>query len=188
MLLSLINDILDLSKVEAGYSPLELSAVDLKELLANSLTVVRERARNHGIELACALAEELPVVVADERKVRQVVFNLLSNAVKFTPDGGKVGIEAAAEPGTGVRVCVWDTGIGVAVQDQERIFRVFEQAELSPAKRFEGTGLGLALVQRLVEQHGGRVGLESEVGRGSRFYFSLPLAAAAAPGAPSMPT
>jgi len=176
-LLSLINDILDLSRIEAGYSPLELSEVDLKSLLENSLMIVRERAHNHGIELSCALAEDLPTVVADERKVRQAVFNLLSNAVKFTPDGGQVGIEAGPEGKEGVQVCVWDTGIGIAPEGHEKIFQVFEQAESSVTKQFEGAGLGLALVKRFVEQHGGRVWLESKPGEGSRFYFSLPLEA-----------
>ena len=178
-LLSLINDILDLSRIEAGYSPLELAEVDLRSLLENSLTIVRERAHNHGIELSCTLAEDLPTVVADERKLRQVVFNLLSNAVKFTPDGGQVGIEAESEGKEGVRVCVWDTGIGIAPEEHEKIFQVFEQAESSLAKKFEGAGLGLALARRFVEQHKGRVWLESELGKGSRFYFSLPLQAPA---------
>jgi signal transduction histidine kinase/streptogramin lyase len=178
-LLSLINDILDLSRIEAGYSPLELAEVDLKSLLENSLTIVRERAHNHGIELSCIMAEDLPSVVADERKVKQVVFNLLSNAVKFTPDGGQVGIEAEPEGREGVRVCVWDTGIGIAPEDHEKVFQVFEQAESSLAKKFEGAGLGLALARRFVEQHKGRMWLESELDKGSRFYFALPLQAPA---------
>ena len=177
-LLELINEILDLSKIEAGYSPLELGEVDLGGLLENSLTVVRERAQNHGIELSCELTEDLPGVVADERKVRQVVFNLLSNAVKFTPDGGRVGIAAEREGEEGVRVCVWDTGIGITAEDHEKVFRVFEQAESAPDKQYEGAGLGLALVERFVEQHGGRVWLESAPGEGSRFFFTLPLEAA----------
>ena len=210
-LLSLINDILDLSKIEAGHSPLELSKVDLKPLLENSLTIVRERAMKHGIALSCEATDSLPEIVADERKVKQAVFNLLSNAVKFTPDGGKVGIKAkrsggAEEQSVGsmgsmgstvasptphtphtphtpvggdgpgeVEVCVWDTGIGIAPEDQGRVFGEFVQAEASLTKKYEGTGLGLALVKRFVEQHGGRVWLESEVDKGSRFYFTLPV-------------
>ncbi|GEM_PF-6046263 len=205
-LLSLINDILDLSKVEAGHSPLELSTVDLKPLLENSLTIVRERALKHGIALSCEVEDGLPEIVADERKVKQIVFNLLSNAVKFTPDGGRVGIRARlvhgqsetgkrrngetergerggspiprlpASPALGwVEVVVVDTGIGIAPEDQEKVFGEFVQAEASLTKQYEGTGLGLALVKRFVEQHGGRVWLESEVGKGSRFYFTFPV-------------
>jgi signal transduction histidine kinase len=173
-LLSLINDVLDLSKVEAGHSPLEPSQVDLANLLGGSLAIVRERAHNHGIILTCEAPDGLPTISADERKVKQIVFNLLSNAVKFTPDGGRVGIEAVAKENE-VWVCVWDTGIGIAEEDQEKVFEQFEQAESSMTRRFEGTGLGLALVKRFVEQHGGRVWLESEPDRGSRFYFALPV-------------
>ena len=173
-LLSLINDILDLSKVEAGHSPLELAEVDLKPLLEHSLTVVRERALRHNIELSCTAPEDLPLITADERKVRQVVFNLLSNAVKFTPDGGKIGVEALRENGE-ITVCVWDTGVGIAPEDHDKIFRMFEQADGSLAKKYEGSGLGLTLVRRFVEQHRGHVWLESEKDRGSRFYFTLPL-------------
>ena len=173
-LLSLINDVLDLSKVEAGHSPLEPSQVDLANLLGGSLAIVRERAHNHGIILTCEAPDGLPTISADERKVKQIVFNLLSNAVKFTSDGGHVGIEAVAKENE-VWVCVWDTGIGIAAEDQEKVFEQFEQAESSMTRRYEGTGLGLALVKRFVEQHGGRVWLESEPDKGSRFYFALPV-------------
>ena len=114
----------------------------------------------------------------DARKVKQVIYNLLSNAVKFTPDGGKVGIEArvqGAEDGQWVEVCVWDTGIGIAPEDQEKVFGEFVQVESSLNKRYEGAGLGLALVRRFVEQHGGAVRVESQVGKGSRFLFTLPV-------------
>ncbi len=172
-LLSLINDILDLSKVEAGHSPLELSEVSLKDLLEGALTVVREPALRHRIGLSCDVDETLPTLVADARKLRQVAYNLLANAVKFTPEGGHVGVEARVED-DGVRVTVWDTGIGIGVADQQRVFRAFEQAESSMTRKYEGTGLGLALVKRFVEQHGGQVSVHSTPGKGSRFSFTLP--------------
>lgn len=172
-LLSLINDILDLSKVEAGYSPLEPASVDLGELIADSLSIVRERALKHGIELSCQVAEELPLVICDARKIKQVVFNLLSNAVKFTPDGGKVGVDITQKE-DGVCVCVWDTGIGIAEDQQNMIFDEFVQTDASLTRKHEGTGLGLALVKRFVEQHGGQVWLVSQLNEGSRFSFSLP--------------
>ena len=174
LLLSLINDILDLSKVEAGHSPLELSEVDLKNLLEGSLTVVRERALKHGISLSCEVAEDLPTISGDGRKLKQAIYNLLSNAVKFTPDQGKVGVDARLDDDR-IRVCVWDTGIGIPPEDQEKVFGEFEQSDISLTRKYEGTGLGLALVKRFVEQHGGGIWLESKVGEGSRFCFTLPL-------------
>ena len=173
-LLALINDILDLSKVEAGHSPLEPEEVDVKSLLESSLTIVRERASNHGIVLSCEASEDLPIIMADERKVKQVVFNLLSNAVKFTPDGGKVGVRAVSQAYE-VEICVWDTGIGIGAEDQDKIFGEFEQSESTLTRQYEGTGLGLALVKRFVEQHGGRIWVESAEDAGSSFYFTLPL-------------
>jgi signal transduction histidine kinase len=173
-LLSLINDILDLSKVEAGYSPLEISSVDLKMLLESSLTVVREKSLKHGIELLFEVEDDVPNIQADERKIKQVVFNLLSNAVKFTPDGGRVGIEAHQENDV-VQICIWDTGIGISEDDLEKIFGEFVQTDTSLTKKYEGTGLGLALVRRFVNQHGGKVWVESEIDKGSRFIFTLPL-------------
>ena len=172
-LLSLIDDILDLSKTESGHSPLRLSELDLKPLLEQGLAIVRERAQKRSISLSCEAPEGLPAVLADERKVKQAVLSLLSNAVKFTPDGGKVGATAGLEDG-GIRVCVWDTGIGIAPEDREKVFLAFEQVDTSLSKQYEGAGLGLALVKQLVEQHGGRVWLEIEVGKGSRFYLFLP--------------
>jgi signal transduction histidine kinase len=173
-LLSLINDILDLSKVEAGHSPLELSEVDMGTLLESSLTIVRERASIHHIGLFCEVPDDLPLITADERKVKQVVFNLLSNAVKFTPDNGRVGVRARLADGA-LEVCVWDTGIGIAREDHDKIFGEFEQSESALTRQYEGTGLGLALVKRFVEQHQGRVWVISDLGQGSAFYFTLPL-------------
>jgi CheY-like chemotaxis protein/anti-sigma regulatory factor (Ser/Thr protein kinase) len=172
-LLSLINDILDLSKVEAGRMELEVGRFSLPEALENGLTMVRERASRHGIALGLEVDAALDVVEADERKVKQVVFNLLANAVKFTPDGGRVGI-AAGLNGDDVRITVWDTGIGIAPADQARIFEEFQQVSGPDRQGSEGTGLGLALAKRFVELHGGRLMVESAVGQGSRFTFTLP--------------
>lgn len=173
-LLTLINDLLDLAKIEAGYSKLQVEEVQLQSLLESGLAIVREQARQKQIALSCTLPESLPPLAGDSLKIRQIVVNLLSNAVKFTPDKGRVGIEAVmiAE---GVRICVWDTGIGIAAHNHERIFAPFEQADTTLTRRYEGTGLGLSLVKRLVEQHAGRIWLESAPGQGSRFFFTLPL-------------
>jgi signal transduction histidine kinase len=172
-LLSLINDILDLSKVEAGRLELELGRFDLPAALDNALTLVRERAARHGITLTLSVDERLGEVVADERKVKQILLNLLSNAVKFTPDGGQVGL-AATGAGDGVTIAVSDTGIGIAPEDQAAIFEEFRQVGPEDARRQEGTGLGLTLAKKLVELHGGRIRVQSQVGQGSRFTFTLP--------------
>ncbi|HSF32962.1 MAG TPA: response regulator [Candidatus Tectomicrobia bacterium] len=173
-LLSLINDILDLSKVEAGRMELELGRFSLPEALENGLTMVRERANRHGIALSLEVDPGLGVIEADERKLKQVVFNLLSNAVKFTPDAGQVGITAELH-GDEVRITVWDTGIGIAVEDQARVFEEFQQVASRGGQGLEGTGLGLALARRFVELHGGRLTVESALGHGSRFTCTLPL-------------
>ncbi|MBA7665596.1 Non-motile and phage-resistance protein [subsurface metagenome] len=171
-LLSLINDILDLSKVEAGMLEMEPAEVRLGDLLQNSLTMVKENALKYGVELILKLENEIPEIYADERMVKQVVFNLLSNAIKFTPDGGKVGIEAVKE-GEDIRVTVWDTGIGIKEEDKGKLFKEFQQLDGGVDKKYQGTGLGLALSKRLVEMHGGRIWVESEPGEGSRFSFTL---------------
>ncbi len=173
-LLSLINDILDLSKIEAGKLEMEPAEVRLGDLLQNSLTMVKEKALSHGIELSLKLENEIPHIYADERMVKQVVFNLLSNAVKFTLDGGKVGLEAGKE-GEDIRITVWDTGIGIKEEDKGKLFNAFQQLDSGMEKRYQGTGLGLALSKRLVEMHGGRIWVEGEPGKGSRFSFTLPI-------------
>ena len=168
-LLSLINDILDLSKIEAGKMELDLTTFSLPAVLEGGLTMIRERAANHGISLGLDIAPHVGEVTADERKVKQVVFNLLSNAVKFTSDGGRIDLSARCSNGE-VEVAVRDTGIGIAPEDQEQVFEEFQQAG-----QREGSGLGLALCRSFVELHGGRIRLESEVGVGSTFAFTLPL-------------
>jgi signal transduction histidine kinase len=176
-LLSLINDILDLSKVEAGKMELELGEFDLKELLMKSLVFIKERAYMHGIGLSADIQDGIGAVKADERKVKQVVYNLLSNAAKFTPDKGKIGIEAKKINDSEIRVCVWDTGIGIEKSDGEKVFSEFEQIDSEYLRKYAGTGLGMPLSKKFVELHGGRMWFESEGrGRGSRFYFTLPAA------------
>ncbi len=173
-LLALINDILDLSKVEAGRMELELSEVSLSEVLEGGLTMIRERANRHGITTALEADPAIGLIEADERKVKQIVFNLLSNAVKFTPDGGKVTV-TARKLGEAIEVAVQDTGVGIAPEDQERIFEEFRQASHAHGKAREGTGLGLALARRFVELHGGKIQVQSALGQGSTFTFTLPI-------------
>ena len=172
-LLSLINDILDLAKIEAGRMELELGAFDLSLALDNALTLVRERATRHGIGLVLAVDGQLGTLVGDERKIKQILLNLLSNALKFTPEGGKVAVRAVRAAGS-VEISVSDTGIGIAPEDQEAIFEEFRQVGTDYARKREGTGLGLALSKRFVELHGGKLWVTSEVGRGSTFTLSIP--------------
>jgi signal transduction histidine kinase len=202
-LLSLINDILDLSKVEAGKLDLDLSECNLKDLLERSLTMIKEKALKHGIELS-ARADKIPEnIEADERKLKQILFNLLSNAVKFTPDGGSVLLFARrlssdnghwrADNGELVflpkipegkqkkekdliEISVLDNGIGLKEEDLERIFKPFEQVDGTSSRRYQGTGLGLSLTRKLVELHDGWIWAESDgEGKGSRFTFIIPL-------------
>jgi signal transduction histidine kinase len=172
-LLNLINDVLDLSKVEAGQVELDVAPFSLREALERGVVMVREEAKRNGVRLSLELTAEVDLVDGDERRVQQVVFNLLSNAVKFTPSGGRVVIASAREDGE-VLVSVTDTGPGIAAGDQERIFEEFQQTEVGVRQR-EGTGLGLALSKRLVELHRGRIWVESQAGHGSRFVFTLPI-------------
>ena len=172
-LLSLINDILDLSKIEAGRMELELTDFDFPTALDSALTLIRERAGRRSIALHLSIDERLGQMRADERKIRQVVLNLLSNAIKFTPEGGR--IEVAAVPRDEfVEVSVSDTGIGIAPEDQEAVFEEFRQVGTA-AKKVEGTGLGLALSRKFIELHGGRIWVQSQVGIGSTFTFTIPV-------------
>jgi len=172
-LLSLINDILDLSKIEAGRMELELTEFDLPIAIDNALTLVRERAGRRSIALHATLNPELGPIQADERKVRQVVLNLLSNAIKFTPEGGRIDVSAMPKDGL-VEVSVTDTGVGIAPQDQEAVFEEFRQVGAA-AKKVEGTGLGLTLCRKFVELHGGKIWVKSQLGRGATFTFTLPV-------------
>jgi len=201
-LLSLINDILDLSKVEANKLELEPSDVDLRMLLENSLTMIKEKAMNHGIKLLTNMDDIPETITADERKLKQIMYNLLSNAVKFTPDGGEIRLTADLANGSlqiadssmekasdqklraksyelrasqkFIRISVTDTGIGIKHEDLERIFNPFKQVESATNRRFQGTGLGLPVTKSLVELHGGRIWVESE-GEGSKFSLILPI-------------
>jgi len=172
-LLSLINDILDLSKVEAGRMELELAKFDLPLTVENAITLVRERATRHGVSLHREVDKRLGDFVGDERKIKQILLNLLSNAVKFTSEGGRIEIKAIPVDGS-VEISVSDTGIGITSEDQATIFEEFRQVGTADAQKHEGTGLGLTLAKKFVELHGGKIWVESEVGKGSTFTFTLP--------------
>jgi len=173
-LLSLINDILDLSKIEAGRMELVPAPFHLPTALENAVTLVRERAARHGIALHLDLDPRLDQLVGDERKVKQVVLNLLSNAVKFTPEGGRISLKARQTDGL-VEIAVTDTGVGIAPEDQAAIFEEFRQVGSDETRKQEGTGLGLTLAKKFVELHGGRIWVESKLGTGSTFTFTLPV-------------
>jgi len=172
-LLSLINDILDLSKIEAGRMELDISDFDLPSAIENTLTLVRERAIRRGITLGRRVDERLGSIRADERKVKQVLLNLLSNALKFTPEGGKIDVRAAVNDGV-AEISVTDTGVGIAPEDQATVFEEFRQVGTA-SKKVEGTGLGLAISRKFIELHGGKIWVKSQVGSGSTFAFTLPL-------------
>ena len=173
-LLSLINDILDLAKIEAGRMELEMSTFHLPSAIGNAITLVRERAQRHGIALGCEIDPALGELQADERKLKQILLNLLSNAVKFTPDGGRVDVCAKRDT-TKVEIAVRDTGVGIAAEDQAALFEEFKQVGRDYTRKAEGTGLGLALTKRFVELHGGEIRVASAPGQGSTFTVLLPL-------------
>jgi signal transduction histidine kinase len=172
-LLSLINDILDLSKIEAGRMELELADFHLPQAIENALVLVRERALRRGITLEQSIDRRLGEIQGDERKVKQVLLNLLSNAIKFTPEGGRIGVRAEIVD-EHVEVAVSDTGIGIAPEDHEAVFEEFRQVGMAE-KKAEGTGLGLTLCRKFVELHGGRIRVQSQVGAGSTFTFTIPM-------------
>jgi GAF domain-containing protein len=172
-LLSLINDILDLSKIEAGRMELDPTDFDLPTAIENTLILVRERAHRRGITLGRTVDEGLGMMRADERKLKQVLLNLLSNALKFTPEGGQIDVRARVYNGE-VEISVADTGEGIAPEDQEAVFEEFRQVGTA-AKKVEGTGLGLAISRKFIELHGGRIWVKSQLGIGSTFAFTLPL-------------
>jgi PAS domain S-box-containing protein len=172
-LLSLINDILDLSKIEAGRMELSREAVALPRLFTTMIELLRERAANKGLTLT-ATAGDIATITGDERKLKQVLFNLLANAIKFTAPGGEIALAARMMDGM-VAISVTDTGIGISEEDQRKLFQSFTQVDGSLARRHEGTGLGLSLTRRLVELHGGRIAVRSAPDEGSTFTVTLPL-------------
>jgi PAS domain S-box-containing protein len=188
-LLSLINDILDLSKVEAGHAVLEAESIELKPLLSGTLSIVKERAHSRRLKLTVELADDLPPAWVDERKLKQIVYNLLSNAVKFTLEGGRVTLRArrlASASGDQLEIAVIDTGIGISPEDQALLFQPFVQLDGSLSRSFQGTGLGLALVKAMAELHGGGVAVRSARGEGSTFTVCVPYFGASGNG-PSRP-
>ena len=172
-LLSLINDILDLSKIEAGRMELEPAEFDLKDAVENAMSLVRERAHRRGIAFQRTIDDNVGLIRADERKVKQVLLNLLSNALKFTPEGGEIHVRAELRDGM-AQISVTDSGVGIAPEDQEAVFEEFRQVGKAE-KKAEGTGLGLAISRKFIELHGGRIWVKSQVGTGSTFAFTLPL-------------
>ena len=173
-LLSLINDILDLAKIEAGRMELDLEEFEVAQAIDNAVVLVRERATRKGLTLETAIAPALGTVRGDQRKVKQVLLNLLSNAVKFTPEGGRIEVRGQRLDGV-VEVSVSDTGIGIASEDQEAVFEEFRQVGTDYSKKHEGTGLGLTLSRKFVELHGGTIAVKSRLGEGSTFTFTLPV-------------
>ncbi|MDY6992896.1 MAG: PAS domain S-box protein, partial [Pseudomonadota bacterium] len=174
-LLSLINDILDLSKIEAGKVKLQLDVVNINTLCQSSLIFIKESAQKKKLTIKLSIDEAPSNLYADQRRVKQILINLLSNAVKFTPEKGQITLEVKADNTKSViNFSVIDTGIGIAKEDMVRLFKPFEQVDSGLARQYEGTGLGLVLVQRLTELHGGSVQVSSQLGQGSRFTISLP--------------
>ena len=175
-LLSLINEILDLSKIEAGQLELDIRPLNIDDICQSSLLFVKQMVIKKQIKVISTFDKTVDTIEADERRLKQILVNLLSNAAKFTPDKGKIGLEVEQDKSNNIiNFIVWDTGIGIAEADQKHLFDPFVQIDSSLAREYEGTGLGLALVQRLTEMHDGRVMVESTVGKGSRFTISLPM-------------
>lgn len=173
-LLELINDILDLSKIEAGQMELHFSQIAISSLCQSSLVFIKQQALQKHIEIEVKIAQNLPELLLDERRIRQVLINLLNNAVKFTPEGGRITLEVAASGQNFIRIAVIDTGIGIASENINKLFQPFIQIDSALNRQYAGTGLGLALVKRIVELHGGKVEVSSKLGVGSCFSVDLP--------------
>jgi two-component system cell cycle sensor histidine kinase PleC len=173
-LLTLINDILDLARIEAGSLVLRETDVDLGALIADVVRLMTHRAQTGGCAIGIEIAPDLPGMFVDERAVKQILLNLVSNAVKFTPAGGTVSVFAEPDPGGGVSFGVSDSGIGIAEEDRARVFQNFGQGRHDVAILDKGTGLGLPIAKGLVEAHGGRIALHSRVGHGTRVTVTLP--------------
>lgn len=171
-LLSLINDILDLAKVESGQMTLNLESISLDAVLQNSLSMVKEKAMTHSLRLITNTDVGLPTFLADTRKLKQIIYNLLSNAVKFTPNGGSITLNVH-RVGNMLEIACTDTGIGISADDQARLFQPFVQIDSAISRLYQGTGLGLAMIKHMAELHGGSVGVESEIGKGSRFWAKI---------------
>ena len=175
-LLSLVNDILDLSKVEAGRMELQMNEFNIERLIETSIALFKEKAYKQGLQMTFEVAQGLDTMIGDERKIKQVLFNLLGNAVKFTPDGGRIQVEATlTDDKEFLKYSVSDTGIGISPEDQNKLFKPFEQIDTRLTRKYKGTGLGLSLCKQLVELHGGRIWFESEAGKGSNFIFVIPM-------------
>jgi signal transduction histidine kinase/DNA-binding response OmpR family regulator len=181
-LLSLINDILDVSKVEAGKLGLEIGSVSVELVCQASLGLIKQAAQKKRLKVSSSFDSAVEIVQADQRRLKQILVNLLSNAVKFTLEGGSIGLEVVGDGEREVvHFTVWDAGIGISSEEMDRLFQPFVQLDSSLSRQYTGTGLGLALVRRLTELHGGGVSVESEVGKGSRFTVSLPWQASILP-------
>jgi CheY-like chemotaxis protein len=171
----MITDILDMARMGAGKSELDLKPIDLADVAHASMQSIEHEAHKKQLSTSAHIDQGVPPLLADERRVRQMLFNLLSNAVKFTPEGGSVGLEVHGKPDEqSIEMIVWDTGIGISSEDIQWLFQPFVQVDSSLSRRYAGTGLGLALVAKLTELHGGTVDVESELGKGSRFRIRLP--------------
>jgi signal transduction histidine kinase len=176
-LLELINELLDLQRIAAGRMEIKQEEVELAGLLGEAAGSVQAQVQKHGHALVVTPPPQDLRVLADRGRVRQILLNLLSNAIKFTPDGGRITLVAGSVNGDAeARIAVSDTGIGIAAEDQLKLFQEFSQLDASASRKYEGTGLGLALSRRLVEMQGGEIGVESEMGKGSTFWFTLPQA------------
>jgi two-component system CheB/CheR fusion protein len=176
-LLLLINQILDMAKVESGKMKLALSSLPMKSLLNEISLLVADMVSKKKIEMSLEIAEDLPNIEADELKVKEIIYNLLSNAVKFTPEGGKLGIRASTRKADSeIEVVVWDTGVGIARENMEKIFEGFFRVDTPYSRVTEGTGLGLPLSKKLVELHGGKLTVESKgLNCGTLIRFTLPI-------------
>lgn len=173
-LLDVINDVLDLSKIEAGKMKIDKSVFDIKTVIRSCISLLREKAKEHNIIVNENIKDDVGMVEADERKIKQVLFNLLSNALKFTPDGGKIGIDAHTTK-DGLVVAVWDSGIGIEEADKERIFKEFERIDSIYSREYQGTGLGLYIAKNFIECHGGKMWVDSKgKNKGSTFSFIIP--------------
>jgi signal transduction histidine kinase len=172
-LTNLIEDLLDLSKIETGKMELQLEEFQICDIITKCLRLFKDKASAHSLTLHCDIPENIDPIFADERRIYQVILNLLSNAVKYTPDGGQIGINLV-DAEEEIRITIWDTGIGIGADDIPKLFHLFHRIDSNSTKNIPGTGLGLNYSKKLVEMHGGMIWVESELGKGSRFTFSLP--------------